>query len=155
MRQCRAKHLLSFVFTAMAVLLVGQAAAALVPAGPRTAQWQLIGPPGGEGISDIDVDSNNSLRLYAATSDGVYRSTDGGASWHLSIGGFFRDLVIDPQNSDVIYTGPCDDSYRYGVFKSTDGGDSWTRYDEGMTCTNLATLAIAASDPDILFTGSF
>ena len=154
MCQFRAKHLLSFVLAAMTVLLVGQAAAAPVPASPRAAQWQLIGPPGGY-AADIDVDPGNSLRLYVAAPIGVYRSTDGGSSWDLSLDGYFREMVVDPRNGDVIYTGPRDDSYRYGVFKSTDGGDNWTRYNEGMTCTNLATLAIAASDPDTLFIGSF
>jgi hypothetical protein len=41
------------------------------------------------------------------------------------------------------------------VYKSTDGGDRWTLYDEGMTCTNVATMAVARSDPNLLFTGSF
>ena len=154
MYKFRAKHLLSFVLAAMAVLLVGQAAAAPARVRPQTAQWQLIGHPGG-GVADIDVDPSNPQRLYATTTDGVYRSTDGGASWDLSLEGYFRETAVDPRNGDILYTGPQGDSYRYGVFKSTDGGDSWTRYDEGMTCINMATLSIAASDPDTLFTGSF
>jgi photosystem II stability/assembly factor-like uncharacterized protein len=118
-------------------------------------EWQLIGPTGGEQVLDVDVDPHRPRRLYAATQDGIYRSTDGGSTWTLVLGGFFRDLAIDPQNSDIVYTGPQDSSYRYGVHKSTDGGDTWTPYDEGMTCTNLATLAVAAADPSIIFTGSF
>jgi len=113
-----------------------------------TQGWQSIGPAGGESVLDVDVDPHNSLRLYATTQNGIYRSIDGGSSWDLILSGFFRDLVIDPQDSDVIYTGP-------GVYKSINGGDDWTRYDEGMTCTNLATMAISASNPNILFTGSF
>jgi hypothetical protein len=113
-----------------------------------TQRWQLIGPAGGEQVLDVDVDPHNSLRLYATTQNGIYRSIDGGSNWDLILSGFFRDLVIDPQNSDVIYTGP-------GVYKSIDGGDYWTLYNEGMTCANLATMSISASNPNILFTGSF
>lgn len=165
MRQVKSKKWSLLIASVTAVVLVGQSAIASsqssmgcqsLPSsmGSQSVRWQLIGPPGGE-VLDIDVDPNDSRRLYAATRSGVYRSTDGGSSWSLVLDGLSSDLVIDPQNSDVIYTGPRDSSYRYGVHKSTDGGDSWTHYDEGMTCTNLATLAIAASNPSILFTGSF
>jgi len=116
--------------------------------------WQLIGPTGGESVLDIDVDPYDSQRLYAATQSGIYRSTDGGAEWELVLSGFFRELVIDPQNSSNIYTGQRGPS-GYGVYKSTDGGDTWHHYNEGMTCDNLATLSIAASSPNILFIGSY
>lgn len=117
-------------------------------------RWQLIGPIGGESVLDIDVDPDNSLRLYATTQNGIYRSIDGGLSWSLILSGFFRELVINPQNSDVIYTGPHGPS-GYGVYKSINGGDSWTYHNEEMTCDNLATMSIAASHPNILYTGSF
>jgi hypothetical protein len=134
----------------MIATLVSQASAAASSSlTPQTLHWQLLGPADGERVNDIDVDPNNPRRLYATTQSGIFRSTDGGSSWDLILAGFFRDLVIDPQNSDNVYTGPG------GVYKSTDGGDSWTPYYEGMTCTNLATLTISATDPNILFTGSF
>ncbi len=71
---------------------------------------------------------------------GVYRSRDGGAHWDQVL---FRDdttgaidLVMDPQNPDVLYAA-CWDVRRYpwtlrsggpgsSVFKTADGGDTWT-----------------------------
>ena len=117
--------------------------------------WVRIGPVEGDALLDIDVASEDSNRLYASTRTGLYRSTDRGVTWELALAGFFRQLVIDPQEPSILYTGPSDENWQYGVFKSNDGGDSWTRYSEGMTCDNLNGLSIAATEPNILFTGSF
>jgi hypothetical protein len=68
------------------------------------AGWQLLGDVPSESdnaILDIDVDPSDSDRLYAATREGVFRSTDGGSSWSLILPGFFRNLVINPQDSDT------------------------------------------------------
>jgi hypothetical protein len=121
-------------------------------------QWQLISPSDVYQTLDIDVDPDDPMRLYLTTGDpGTYRSMDGGSSWELVLGrGFFRELVIDPQDRSVIYTAPhLYDPYVSGVFRSTDAGESWTHYNDGMTDTNVGTLAIAASSPNILFAGSF
>ena len=122
---------------------------------PTPLGWVPIGPAEGEALLDIDVAPDDSYRLYASTREGVYRSLDGGIRWELALGGFFRQLVIDPQQPNILYTGPHDDSFRYGIYKSTDGGDQWAYYNEGMTCEDLYGLSIAATDPNILFTGSF
>jgi hypothetical protein len=122
---------------------------------PPPLGWVPIGPAEGDALLDIDVAPNDSDRLYASTRTGIYRSLDRGSTWELTVGGFFRQLVIDPQQPNILYSGPHDDSYRYGIYKSTDGGDTWTHYDEGMTCDNPAGLSISATDPNILFTGSF
>jgi photosystem II stability/assembly factor-like uncharacterized protein len=137
------------------VLAIGCVLAGIGLAGPSTSSvsaqdpgWHLIGPTGETAVLDMAVDPNQSQRLYVATRNGVYRTTDGGASWEQVLSGFVCEVEVDPQDGDVVYAGP-------GVYKSTDGGDRWTLYDEGMTCTNVATMAVARSDPSLLFTGSF
>ncbi|MCP4541608.1 MAG: hypothetical protein GY832_31130 [Chloroflexi bacterium] len=111
-------------------------------------EWQLIGPTGDAQVLDMEVDPNQSQRLYVATRNGIYRSTDGGTNWDQVLSGFFREVAVDPLNGDIVYAGP-------GVYKSTNGGDDWTLYNEGMTCTNVATMDVAKSNPNLLFTGSF
>ena len=78
---------------------------------------------------------------YAHNSErGVYRSTDGGATWKRVL---FRDdhagavdLSMDPNHPQVLFASLWD-AYRTpwtlssggpssGLFKSTDGGDTWT-----------------------------
>src|SRR4029078_9869 len=38
-----------------------------------------------------------------------------------------------------------------GIFKSTDGGTTWTQLTEGLPQVLQANLAVAASDPNILY----
>lgn len=57
--------------------------------------------------------------LYLTTDGGVLRSADGGHSWPASLDvGQATNLVMDPQNPDVLYAG----ILGLGVYKTTDGG---------------------------------
>lgn len=86
---------------------------------------------------DLYVDRTAPSRVLAATSAGVYRSTDKGSTW-LRCNGFAYGTKIcsDPKNSSVVYV--------YGggvtVYKSNDGGVSWsslTGQPAGGSCTTL------------------
>ena len=103
------------------------------------------------GISCLVVDPQNSSTLYAGTSEdrfgfqfdtgqGVFKSTDGGATW-ASVNAGLSDLnisavVIDPQMPSTLYT-----ATHLGLFKSTDGGNNWAQ-------SKITSLVIAlAADP--------
>jgi len=68
------------------------------------------------------------------TKSGIWKSTDGGATWtHLTNGlppssSIFRtSLALAPSNPDIIYAIASDrDDFVLGVFKTTNGGASWT-----------------------------
>src|SRR5947199_10587995 len=42
--------------------------------------WTSLGPDGGS-ISALVIDPQNTRTVYAATGSGVFKTTDGGASW--------------------------------------------------------------------------
>jgi photosystem II stability/assembly factor-like uncharacterized protein len=79
---------------------------------------------------------NDQLILAGFAGGGIFKSTDGAASWHpvfdnhlnLSIG----HIAFDPSNPNTVYAGTGDSnlpSYLYngnGVFKSTDAGETWS-----------------------------
>ena len=66
---------------------------------------------------------------------GVYKTTDGGASWSSIFDEFtylsVSDIRIDPNNSDIIYIGTGDENISHypgvgnGIYRSMNGGDSW------------------------------
>lgn len=133
--------------TATHLLYLPYIARSADPTPSPSLHWELVGPAGEERVLDIDIAPDDRY-LYTATPSGIYRTLDKGLTWELCRSGYFRSLVIDPVNPNIVYAGP-------GVCKSTDGGNSWECYSEGMTDTNVASLAIATTDPNILFTGSF
>lgn len=74
--------------------------------------------------SSIVVDPSNSQTIYLVTGiNGIYKSTDGGATWSPAWTGASRFTVmiaIDPSNTQILYavTGE-------GLYKSTDGAATW------------------------------
>jgi len=93
----------------------------------------------------ITIDPNNSSTIWLGTGenvggrhvswgDGVYKSTDGGASWKnmgLKESQHIAEVLVHPDNSNVIWVaaqGPLWSSGgERGVYKSTDGGDTWNK----------------------------
>jgi photosystem II stability/assembly factor-like uncharacterized protein len=104
------------------------------------------------GTGEVDIRSNLS------SGDGVYKSTDGGQTW-TNVG--LRDsrlisrVVVDPQNSNVVYVGAFGYAYgpsnERGVYKSTDGGASWTKVLDQGPELGISDLAIATEVPTLLF----
>ncbi|MBI5646796.1 MAG: T9SS type A sorting domain-containing protein [Ignavibacteriae bacterium] len=116
--------------------------------------------------SDIAIDPSTPRTLYLAIPDGVepqeegmYKSTDGGATWTLILTGRMTDIVLDPRNPSVLYTastalGVGGASARYGLHKSVDGGATWTKLSLPGVVDSLmgrTAIAISESNPDILY----
>jgi len=86
-------------------------------------------------IGAIAFDPTNPKRVYAGSGEGnfyanlgagVYKSTDGGATWAVSasapfVGVGFYDLVVDPQTPAVLYA-----ATTTGFYKSINSGASWS-----------------------------
>lgn len=70
---------------------------------------------------NMAISEDNSNYLFAATDQGLYRTTNGGTSWALVKTGNFYDVEFRPYNDNSIYA-----STATSVVYSTDGGDTWT-----------------------------
>jgi photosystem II stability/assembly factor-like uncharacterized protein len=91
---------------------------------------------------------------------GVYKSTDGGASWeHLGLKKTERikRIVVDPTNPDVACVCALGKEWganpERGVFKTTDGGKTWDKIlyiDEDTGC---ADIAMENENPRIMYAG--
>ena len=101
-------------------------------------------------------------RQSSGWGDGVYKSTDGGATWSnvgLRSTARIARIVVDPKNSDVIYVaapghlwGP---NAERGLYKSTDGGRSWNPILAKDEDTGAVDVAIDPTDSRIVYAAMY
>ncbi len=97
-----------------------------------------VGQGFGGVVADIAIDPRGTTDdvIYLATNGGIWKSTDGGASWHPKTDFMPSNstgaVAIDPYNPDTIYAGtgmmfdPLFINFKaVGIYKSIDGGDHW------------------------------
>ncbi len=77
-------------------------------------------------VSAFARDPSNPLRIYAASTQGLILSVDGGDSWNFygDAGVSFFSLALDPATPSTLYAG---NTTGYGVLKSTDSGAHWSQ----------------------------
>jgi photosystem II stability/assembly factor-like uncharacterized protein len=91
--------------------------------------------------------SNNSI-LFAATSQGVVRSQDGGKTWSQKIRlKETTKLLLNPQNPDVLYAA----SRYHGIWRSVDGGDTWHDVNSPYLSKDIVALALDPKNPDLVY----
>ncbi|TAH17807.1 MAG: glycosyl hydrolase [Cytophagales bacterium] len=139
--------------------------------------WKNMGLKNSEHISEIVVDPTDPNTIYVGAygpvwseggERGVYKSTDGGATWSCvkSVSAYTgcNDLVIDPRNPKVLYAafhqrirkvftyiGGGSES---AIYKSSDGGATWKKLEGGLPSGEIGRMGLAISpvNPDVLYT---
>ena len=130
--------------------------------------WRNIGLKTSEQIGRIVIDPRDSNVVFVAAygplwsaggERGLYKTTDGGASWNkvleISENTGISDVAMDPHNPDLmlavahqrrrhtwtlIHGGP-----ESGLHKSTDGGKTWRRIRAGLPSGDLGRIVISFS----------
>ncbi len=140
------------------------------------ATWSNLGLENSEHISKIVIDPRDSRVVWVAAEGplwsaggerGVFKTTDGGATWSpslsISADTGVADLEADPRNPDALYAaayqrrrtvwsllagGP-----ESGIWKSTDGGKNWRKLVTGLPKGEMGKIGLAVSpqDPDVLY----
>ena len=140
--------------------------------------WEHLGLEETHHVSQVRIHPTNPDIVYVGAfghafgpnpERGVYRSTDGGASWDkvlfVSDKAGVIDLVMNPGNPNELFAavwnferkawGPTTWGPESGIWKSTDGGDNWTEItnnpglpDGGRGRTGLT---ISAADPSRVY----
>lgn len=133
-----------------------------VPAFGAEPTWTLLGLDQ-YGVDALAINPTTPTTLVAGTPSGVFRSTNGGASWSQAstgmVSGPVEALAFNPLNPSILFAGTTNDLLGHlgGVFRSTNGGDSWSGLDLGVpagTILNVHSLAISPTDPQIVFAGT-
>lgn len=111
-------------------------------------------------ILSIRVDPLHHLVLWAATSEGLYKTVDGGVNWTLAHASLMAmDVVIDPNDTQRIYVahGQLNSTTDPGIYRSTDGGATWTLLAGGLPTTDFGRCPLAirptTSGPSVVYAG--
>jgi photosystem II stability/assembly factor-like uncharacterized protein len=94
---------------------------------------------------DVVIDAANPNIVYAAAG-GLYKSTDGAATW-MKLNGLPASpisVVVDPVRPGTLYAGD-PSSYHPNVYRSTDGGSTWAPFVNGLGVREVVGLSIDAS----------
>ena len=96
-------------------------------------------------------DPNHPQTVYAGTTEGLYRTTNGGEAWSLLTGGevIVNDVFVDPSNSNHVLLA----TDRGGVLRSEDGGVSFEGSNEGFSSRQVSAYASDPEHPSTVYVG--
>jgi photosystem II stability/assembly factor-like uncharacterized protein len=125
-------------------------------------RYRLIGPSRGGRVTTVTgVPSQPKTFYMGVASGGVFRTTDGGATWvPITDGkvplGSTGCVAVAESNPNVIYLGTGSDDVRSnvstgrGVFKTTDGGQTW-KFTGLYNAGQIGSIRIHPTNPDIVW----
>ncbi len=101
-----------------------------------------------------------SIRGNSSVGRGVWKSTDGGATWRylgLPETGAIGKLVVHPNNPDVVYVAalghPFGRNPERGVYRTRNGGKTWEHVLFVNDGTGAVTLSMSPDNPDEIYAG--
>ncbi|MBM4119583.1 MAG: hypothetical protein FJ248_01605 [Nitrospira sp.] len=105
------------------------------------------------GVTAMQVDPFAPGTVYAATLNGLYKTTDAAKSW-TRIAQELPDqmisaMVLDRDKVDTLYI-----ASREGVHTSIDGGNTWKAINEGLASLNIRSLAQSGTNPKLFYAGT-
>ena len=121
------------------------------------AKWTEFRISGGD-VYTFAFHPKDSKIIWAGGSNGrsgLWRTSDGGASWRqigtgLPESNTPRKILVDPWQPDTLYMSVV----RGGGYKSTDGGQTWKPLGGGLPQDELESLTMHPTSPQTLYAGS-
>jgi len=133
-------------------LLIGGDSAGLPLLGVSTnlgATWASLRSGLSGAVYSIALTSDSNL-LYCGTTQGVFKTTNGGLSWsRRGAMSQVRAVCADEVNARVVYAGTAS-----GVYASSDAGETWQPFNAGLGNTDVLSLALRSGPGGKLFCGT-
>jgi len=119
----------------------------------RGQSWSEAASLHGQSIRSFAQAPSDPKILFAGTLEGVFRSTDAGATWsEISPPGSHEiheveSLAVDPANPDIVYAGTW-----HLPWKTTDGGKSWNTIKQGIIAdSDVFSIILDLDRPSTVF----
>jgi photosystem II stability/assembly factor-like uncharacterized protein len=98
-------------------------------------------------IHKVMISPKNSSVLFAATNDGLYRTTDAGENWEQIRDGNSDDVEFKPGDTQIVYAMISNRFYR-----STNGGSSFSQVTSGLpSSAGRSLIGVTPANPDYVY----
>jgi len=124
-------------------------------------KWRLVGPfRGGRSCTVTGVRNQPNLYYQGTAGGGVWRTLDGGQTWHCISDGFFGGsigaVVVAESDPNVLYVGEGEQTVRgnvssgWGLWRSTDAGKTWKSI--GLKSSeHIGRIRVHPNNPDLVY----
>ena len=94
-------------------------------------------------VNQFVFDPRDTESIYAATTVGVFHSTDGGRLWDERMAGMKEvhivvTVALDPENPHILYAGTTG-----GAYRSEDGAKTWEKINDGLIPAEILDASLA------------
>ncbi len=102
-------------------------------------------------FSRLLIDPNNPDIVVAGSTSGIYKTTDGGATWSNTLqSGAISDIEYFPADYDNMYATLFSRNGNAGFYKSTNAGTSW-QFVESFADANRIAITVSPANPDKMY----
>lgn len=121
--------------------------------------WTQLGTIGST-LDEIKIAPSNTNIIFATSSSGVWKTTNGGTNWSNVTGtiptgsGQITDLAIDNQNPNNVYVTLSGYSSGNKIFYSSNGGSTWTNYSNGLPNIPVNCIVYSNNSTQALYAGT-
>ena len=111
------------------------------------ASWTATGAGPSGTVRKILIHPTSTNIVFAAASNGIWRSINGGSSWSQVHNGSKEDIEFKPNDINIMYASGSD------VYRSIDNGLTWTAVGvaQGITNTGRTLVSVSAANPNIVY----